>query len=1659
MRSTVATASEKRLIVMTGPSHGAILRVETASASGEFARRIATTVILPSTDKVDIKGRAVFADPKRSTRSGSFIADGGVEGKVCVCDTYDIHDVERALSYAKREGALALIATEKPKQGVNIPTILISRDQLRLIKDDLRESVVSVSYTSGSYESLSVTFVLQNPRSDKDALEWDGKIRVPANTADHLHLKLGLLSEALLLRNWRGNIAEFLNKDDMAGNICLVGDSTSDRDFKEIAGLAAQYGATALFTTYKEPLRDIPLPVVVVGREFFNELKKPDVMVSFKYKSDAQRTASEPESKAKSSPKSYASALTGNASESSSKKTALPQPKPGKSWTERFFGTIQSLVKYTPQSNSMFKAIVANGTSWSRDVHLYHEATELLVWIRSVKNVQDRLLELESLNKAIGDMINDHSGAGDVMIVAFCAKLHDLLSHEHQAPLQRLLMENTVKLIENIKIDESVSISSIVDTADLDQYVTDLVDYLSSLPRNKGNMIGFVLNALWIRVHHCQSLKNGRWDGLHEISTLMLFKDEQKTLLSFMSSFQFNTLAICAATSFRDICAFFCGEHEISVLRLAFDGLLQLYQSNKTNRNEWQREFGSIREVTAITLLDRLKEETGYHDIHILKKFMNLIVQHIERDPSRAFTDFGCVYDCLRVDSTLGDYVMELMMKSICSSLEDRRGVPSPTSVSELLKMNIGRHLLLLDRKGFTALKSCFERWFLIKRHRGQEKEILILLGRISSSFFNSECCTDEEAVTMILETIRTCINTSQNCFELCLTAIDVSQNVQDIFHDGDNSNLPSSIGKIFIRETGICSTIRSSPSLLSKVTSRFQSMPDGRLSSFLYQELVLGLKDECTNIVNAMSFYEAFCKGDNGHFALQNIVYDVLINSFGNWNPSNLIDLLNFEAPLLKTIHHVLFTITTEECGEKINKKKGSDCLGILCAVADKWREKFEKDRLSMMELQLARSVLTDAKQEVLTNVVGTHFPSPSDIDEKFAEMKNSIEIIRSSLTFSVTKDDDTFTLSISDLATHYRIKIESPLSHLISKYLSYVDPDVDLGSIRRDSKYILEFVRANEKQLQAASHFRYFRSSLFQNEVGVWTEIHFEDFFARVLASLRHLEYLLSPAATFSSASVAASVLDRANVGFDDEMTAIITFLRLVDDDQTRLELKDVITMAKVAKKLNSFVECCKTFKFAFAENDDSFSELETICNQLDSYEGGGWDVDQCLRTAKRIVEILMPPPSSLSADLSERLEYYLPLFEFFDALRHCSSILDLAREQSWFGTKGLATFYKEYENVTNSFNQKQSFEMAVLDRLEPTIQCISVLGGNLPCDRVAALLQILDSKKSDFSHQSISAMRQVQENICKIQDWLSEGMDDMAAILGKLAQIQSTGRIIISSKDSTDDATPPKREMSLHYSRADGSNVIMNESEVRELVQYLRFTTHECDESRISAERFVRVYEQCGNVMASQQEMADFGFGVNYATKRLELMLGDNSEDLALEWRNKSDKKIDECKGWLNQVRSSNRHSLLFWMKELMFIFQCMCGLRSGDGDESSVEWQMLVNILSQMPLDPNLSNLIGQFADEASSGRSWLERVSIFVSECGDQGHPTSSHGSKSIIIHKMDCLDNTVFAAQLQIMQYIYKVRMMMMHYCTPFSYIVLLLTSLCCRPDPMPSIF
>ena len=200
-------------------SYKIILKVERASASDEMTRRFSAKVMLPSSEKVDVMGGAVLADKKqRSTRSGLFMAEGGVDGRVCVCDTYGRIDVDQALSYAKENGALALIVTEEPmKHSVGVPTIIISRDNLHHIKEDLPGAVVSVSYTSGSYSSIPVSLALIG--TDEETVEWKGNMRFPTNTTDHLDLDAAYVSKAILNKKYNGEIAEFLNKDEMAGSV------------------------------------------------------------------------------------------------------------------------------------------------------------------------------------------------------------------------------------------------------------------------------------------------------------------------------------------------------------------------------------------------------------------------------------------------------------------------------------------------------------------------------------------------------------------------------------------------------------------------------------------------------------------------------------------------------------------------------------------------------------------------------------------------------------------------------------------------------------------------------------------------------------------------------------------------------------------------------------------------------------------------------------------------------------------------------------------------------------------------------------------------------------------------------------------------------------------------------------------------------------------------------------------------------------------------------------------------------------------------------------------------------------------------------------------------------------------------------------------------
>lgn len=311
-------------------------------------------------------------------------------------------------------------------------------------------------------------------------------------------------------------------------------------------------------------------------------------------------------------------------------------------------------------------------------------------------------------------------------------------------------------------------------------------------------------------------------------------------------------------------------------------------------------------------------------------------------------------------------------------------------------------------------------------------------------------------------------------------------------------------------------------------------------------------------------------------------------------------------------------------------------------------------------------------------------------------------------------------------------------------------------------------------------------------------------------------------------------------------------------------------------------------------------------------------------------------------------------------------------------------------------------------------------------------------------------------------------------MAAILKRFAIIQKYGRFIMDSETSEDSAVP-KRTLVLQYSRSqtDNKQDTMTENDIKEFVQYLGFVNHDSDKSTGSA-AFSNTYRQLSQVREIQQAMVDVGFscadGDNFCTSKMEYAIHNPESPAEVdEWLDESRQKLKQCNDWLKEVRSKYRYSLLFWMGELQYIFQCMSKLRSMDIGRDIIidmpECEPVEKILEAISrLSPHVSqqcsDVILTYVNASPSEEiSWLEDVSNLVNICGQfserlnlpcfQAVEPACH--KKIMIHKMNCSEDMVFAAPLRLLQHIYKVHKgcpQCIIYCTQTDHIIFCSTQL-----------
>jgi hypothetical protein len=592
------------------------------------------------------------------------------------------------------------------------------------------------------------------------------------------------------------------------------------------------------------------------------------------------------------------------------------------------------------------------------------------------------------------------------------------------------------------------------------------------------------------------------------------------------------------------------------------------------------------------------------------------------------------------------------VIESLSASWKNRLTV---TDVSGLLKSGVGWTLQNLE--GWNALTG------FLRKQRVQWNNHAVLVNLFADIYDWTE---DKKSALeqVIMGIVQTAPQHAK--FNLGVAFFQLAIDRHGVFSCTDQSHC-SDIAKIVIDQTQLASTICNSPEKMNEIAFQCSSATRKSFAQCLSDDLTKSLKHHCSKIDMAVQFciHASYIKSD----IITDIASDILKNSFSIWRPVILQDLLEVDALILKQAYNLLSRFSQEHHAQKLK------------SIVSRWIIQYNKNAFGTIELNIVSNGITDDKQEAFVEVSGESFPTKIELDKQILEINHAIQEIRSRLIFHTKRDVTEIEVSISYLAAHFRLDPSCPLLSKLVIFFEDADPKLTLAQLYTFRDEVDSLIAKYGRELHAAAHFFANKSVLFQDETGSWARFSLADFLTNLSSVMDKFETLLSPEAKFPFITDASKVLAQQSSDIDHELRVISSLIHPnIDANSSTTCLRHNFTLARISAPLNSFIDCCTAYKFAFTSTQE-FSELQIICNQF-ANEGGDMNISECYELGCRIADILVPNTDSL--DLTTRLSDCIPTFEFFDALRLCSSTFQLARERMWFGDEGLQAFYKEYSNV---------------------------------------------------------------------------------------------------------------------------------------------------------------------------------------------------------------------------------------------------------------------------------------------------------------------------------------------------------------------------------------
>jgi hypothetical protein len=396
-------------------------------------------------------------------------------------------------------------------------------------------------------------------------------------------------------------------------------------------------------------------------------------------------------------------------------------------------------------------------------------------------------------------------------------------------------------------------------------------------------------------------------------------------------------------------------------------------------------------------------------------------------------------------------------------------------------------------------------------------------------------------------------------------------------------------------------------------------------------------------------------------------------------------------------------------------------------------------------------------------------------------------------------------------------------------------------------------------------------------------------------------------------------------------------------------------------------------------------------------------------------------------------DELNKMLPWLTLLSNMSQYYELWSYVGEMEWFSDEGLKRFYEEYSNVTNVLlGGSGSYEMSLLDSMEPVVRLFSAIGKFKESHTISALFENFENSVDIFAtvnDTSISNhIHQVHDRLSEIKDWFSNGVNEIGAAYLQFAAAQRSGTYFMSQDNGN-------YVLSLRFTVENNDESLLSGNSLEQFILQLNLIQNENEATASGMQIFIDQFQILTIAYRKFLFMEKFGF-ITISTSDFDCCAGCKYMKDAKYLLNVSEEQMEGFNAWLSRTRMNYKISLLYWTEELRQLYESVC---SPDADDI-----VLMDFTFRLrPLWSNMLDIEGvrrfhQICLMASVDRrvsnqrfSWLEEVSHLIEDIHlgliekDVCH--CSMQRSEIVLHSVCCDDDDIQLATLRILQQVYKV--------------------------------